>query len=151
LVTCANGGGNYLLNIGPRGDGSIPEESVRILTSVGQWLERNGEAIYQSEPCNPGRSDYAVFSRKGNTLYMHVTAWPGETVSLGGLQNKVLSARLQVGGKALKFDQDPFRVRFTTLPAKAPDDPVTTIAIECDGEPQQETIKVRQDRPRLKA
>lgn len=151
LVTCANGGGNYLLNIGPRGDGSIPEESVRILTSVGKWLERNGEAIYQSEPCNPGRSDYAVFSRKGNTLYMHVTAWPGETVSLGGLQNKVLSARLLVGGKALKFDQDPFRVRFTTLPAKAPDDPVTTIAIECDGEPQQETIKVRQDRPRLKA
>ena len=39
LVTCARDGGNYLLNIGPKADGSIPEESVRILTAVGKWME----------------------------------------------------------------------------------------------------------------
>jgi len=148
LVTCAHGTGNYLLNIGPRPDGSIPEESVRILNAVGKWMDRNSVTIYQSEECQPGRSNYASFSRKGNTLFMHVHYWPGDTASLGGLRNKVLSARLQASGKEVKFDQDPFRVRFLNLPEKAPDDPVTTIAIECDGEPHQDNEYVRRERPR---
>jgi alpha-L-fucosidase len=150
LVTCAHDTGNYLLNIGPRADGSIPEESVSILTSVGKWMGRNGQTIYQSEKCQPGRSNYAGFSRKGNTLYMHVHFWPGSTVSLGGLRNRVVSARL-VAGQEVKFDQDDFRVRFKGLPEKAPDEPVTTLAIECDGEPQQDNLYVRKERPRLQA
>ena len=59
LITCARDGGNYLLNIGPKADGSIPEESVRILTAVGKWMDRNGDTIYQSEMCQPRRSNYA--------------------------------------------------------------------------------------------
>ena len=94
LVTCAHGTGNYLLNIGPKPDGSIPEESVRILTAVGKWMERNGTSIYKSEICQPSRSNFASFSRNGNTLYMHVHFWPGETVALAGLTNQVKSARL---------------------------------------------------------
>ena len=62
--------------------------------------------------------------------------------------NKVKSARLLATGKDVKFDQDDFRVRFTGLPVKAPDEPVTTLAIECDGEPRQDTNHVRKDRPR---
>ena len=54
-------------------------------------------------------------------------------------------------GASVKFEQEKFRVRFTGLPAKAPDDPVTTLAIECDGEPKQDTDFVRNERPRLKA
>jgi len=84
-------------------------------------------------------------------LYMHVHFWPGETVSLGGLTNQVKSARLLATGKDVKFEQDELRVRFVGLPEKAPDDPATTIAIECDGEPRQDTDFVRKERPRLKA
>jgi alpha-L-fucosidase len=148
LVTCAKDTGNYLLNIGPKGDGSIPEESVRILTAVGGWMQRNGATIYQSEKCQPGSSELARFSRKGNTLYMHVHFWPGSTVSLGGLTNQVKSARLLAGGTEVKFDQDQFRLRMTGLPETAPDDPVTTIAIECDGEPHQDMRMIRTERPR---
>jgi alpha-L-fucosidase len=151
LVTCARDTGNYLLNIGPRADGSIPEESVKIMTGVGKWMDRNGVSIYQSETTQPRRSAFAGFTRKGNTLYMHVYFWPGETVALGGLTNQVKSARLLAGGREVKFEQEKFRVRFTGLPEKAPDDPVTTIAIECDGEPKQDTDWVRKDRPRLHA
>jgi alpha-L-fucosidase len=151
LVTCAHDTGNYLLNIGPKPDGSIPEESVGILTKVGGWMQRNGPTIYQSEKCQPRRSNYASFSRKGNTLYMHVHFWPGSTVALGGLRNKVQSARLVASGKDVKFEQDDFRVRFVGLPEKAPDDPVTTIAIGCDGEPHQDTDYVRKERPRRNA
>ena len=45
--TCARDTGNYLINIGPKPDGSIPEESVRIMSTVGKWMERNGKAIYK--------------------------------------------------------------------------------------------------------
>jgi alpha-L-fucosidase len=150
LIACARDTGNYLLNIGPLPDGSIPPESVRIMTPVGKWMERNGASIYQSEKTQPRHSNFASFTRKGNTLYMHVHFWPGETVALGGLTNRVQSARLLAGGKAVKFQQEEFRVRFTGLPENAPDDPVTTIAIECDGEPNQDMNWIRRDRPRLK-
>src|SRR5215510_2201302 len=65
LISCARDGGNYLLNIGPKPDGSIPEESIRILTSVGHWMDKNGQAIYDSDRCQPRRSNYASFTRQG--------------------------------------------------------------------------------------
>ncbi len=59
------------------------------------------------------------------------------------------SARLFATGEEIKFEQEKYRVRFTGLPENAPDDPVTTIAIECDSEPRQDTQQVRRERPRL--
>jgi alpha-L-fucosidase len=148
LVSCAHDAGNYLLNIGPKPDGSIPEESVRVLQEVGQWTSRNAESIRTQDRCQPHRSNYAGFTRKGNTLYMHVYFWPGETVSLSGLKTGVKSARLLASGQQVKFQQDRFRVRFTGLPNEAPDHPVTTIAIDCESEPLQDTDFVRRERPR---
>jgi len=148
LITCSRDTGNYLLNIGPKPDGSIPEESVRIMTTVGRWMDKNGKSIYQTEKCQPRRSNYASFTRNGNTLYMHNYFWPGEAATIGGMMTKVKSAHLLATGKEVKFEQDQFRVRFVGLPEKAPDDPVTTIAIECDAEPHQDTDYVRKERPR---
>lgn len=143
LITCAHDGGNYLINIGPKGDGSIPEESVQILSTVGAWMDKNGQALYGADRCQPTRCRFASFSRRGNTLYMHVHFWPGETIALAGLMNRVRSAKLLATGENVKFEQDDYRVRFTGLPMKAPDAPVTTLAIECDGEPKQDQYFVR--------
>jgi alpha-L-fucosidase len=151
LVSCAGQGGNYLLNIGPKPDGSIPEESVRILEEAGRWMQRNGDTIYGSDSCRVGSSNYADFTRKGNTLYMHVYFWPGTTVALSGLKARVKSARLFAADREVQFLQDQFRVRFTGLPSDAPDQPVTTLAIECDEEPVQDTEFVRRERIRDKA
>src|SRR3984893_12939391 len=139
LISCVRDGGNYLLNIGPKPDGSIPEESVKVLTEVGNWMQTNGHTIYQSDLCQVRRSNYASFTRIGNTLYMHVHFWPGEYVAISGLKTKVKSAKLMKTGAALKFTQDDFRVRVLDLPVKAPDFPVTTIALECESEPTQDT------------
>ena len=46
LNTCACNGGNLLLNVGPKPDGSIPADAIKPLTEVGKWLEKNGEAVY---------------------------------------------------------------------------------------------------------
>lgn len=148
LITCARGGGNYLLNIGPLPDGSIPPESVRVLTAVGDWTAKNGASIYGADPCQVTRSNYLNFSRKGNTLYAHAWAWPGETLAIGGLTSKVVSARFLTSGKPVKFVQDDWRVRLTGLPADAPDNPVTTMVVECDSEPRQDMNRVRIEKPR---
>jgi alpha-L-fucosidase len=148
LITCARQGGNYLLNIGPKADGSVPEESVRILTAVGKWMAKNGDTIYASQPCQVSRSNYCGFTRKGNTLYVHAHFWPGETLTVGGLRTKVKSVRLHGTRQPVKFEQDEFRLRCLGLPADPPDDPVTTLDVECDGEPQQDMMFVRRERPR---
>jgi len=148
LISCARDGGNYLLNIGPQPDGGIPPESVRVLTEVGEWMKTNGETIYKSDLCQPRRSNYASFTRTGNTLYMHVHFWPGGDVSISGLGQKVLSAKLLKTGAAVKVSQNGFRTHITGLAMTAPDAPVTTIALECDGVPTQDTDNVRINKPR---
>ena len=148
LITCARDGGNYLLNIGPEGDGSTPPESVRVLTEVGRWMDSNGDTIYKSDLCQPRRSTYASFTRTGNTLFMHVHFWPGEDLSISGLMTKVKSAHLLKTKQAVKFTQDPYRVHLVGLPAVAPDSPVTTIVLECEAEPRQDTDFVRREKPR---
>jgi alpha-L-fucosidase len=150
LARCAQGGGNYLLNIGPDGEGHVPEASVQILDQVGRWLGTNGEAIYGTEPGNfPSFGNYDNFSRRGNTLYIHVYFWPGKTpaaqplsffrppavVAVGGVQGRALSARLLKTGQKLEFRQDDISLQITGLPLEPPDDPVTVIAVECDRAP----------------
>jgi alpha-L-fucosidase len=131
------------LNIGPKLDGSIPEESTRILTAVGQWLEKNGVSIYETEACNPRRCRFGSFSRKGNTLFLHVAYWPGSTVSIAGLMNKVKSATMLATGQNIAFKQDTYSLSLTGLPENMPFAPMTSIAMELDGEPKQDEIFVR--------
>ena len=50
LVDVVSKNGNFLLNIGPKADGTIPEEDARLLQEIGAWLDVNGEAIYGSRP-----------------------------------------------------------------------------------------------------
>ncbi len=144
LITCAHDGGNYLINIGPKADGSIPEESINILSMVGRWMDKNGQALYGADVCQPRRSRNGSFSRRGNTLYLHVHFWPGgDNLAFAGLQTKARSVTLLATGQKVDFDQDTYRIRFKGLPERAPDDPITTLAIECESEPKQEELFVR--------
>jgi alpha-L-fucosidase len=143
LITCARDGGNYLLNIGPKADGSIPAETVQIFNEVGGWTSRNGESIYGADKCQPTRSRNGNFTRKGNTLYFHIHYYPGNSVAFAGLMTKAKSARLLSSGQKVDFTQDAYRLKFTGLPTVAPDRPVTTIAIDCESVPTQDNIFVR--------
>jgi len=151
LITCARDGGNYLLNIGPKPDGSIPEESIRILNAVGEWMDKYGHTIYGAEPCDVKRSCFANFTRKGNTLYVHVYFWAGEEWAIGGLRTKIRSAKLLPEGDPVKFEQNEFRVRFKDLPSEAPDSPISVLELECESIPTQDMIFVRKNMPRGEA
>ena len=71
LINVVSHGGNFLLNIGPRGDGSIVEFESEVLREIGAWLKENGEAIYGTE-ASPFREqfDWGTSTRKGNKLYL---------------------------------------------------------------------------------
>jgi alpha-L-fucosidase len=165
LATCASGGGNYLLNIGPMADGSIPEESIRILDAVGEWLATNGHAIYLTERGSFNGNENAVFTRRGNTLYVVQRFWPGMSpaaqwlsfyqpgvvIAIGGVKAKVKSARLLKTGDNVSFAQnEPLSLRLTGLPEQAPDSPATVIEVECESEPVINEWEMVAEWPRYK-
>ena len=164
LTNCARGGGNYLLNIGPKPDGSIPEESVSVLESVGKWLATNGQAIYGTDRIQASWNVNANYTRRGNTLYIVQQLWPGHTpaaewltffqseavIAIGGLKPKALSARLLKTGQRVQFTQDEWALRLTGLPLQAPDQPSTVIEVECDAEPVIDHETPRAHWPRYK-
>jgi len=131
LIACARGGGNFLFNIGPKPDGSIPKESVDILSKVGAWLDgKNSKTIFDSDRCNVGGSFFSTFTQKGKKLYVHCYFWPGSDWSLAGIKTKVKSAKLLTTGQKVNFEQDKHRIHFTGLPTKAPDSPITVLELD---------------------
>ena len=67
IVEIASKGGNYLLNIGPTGDGTVPAESVSLLHEVGDWMKTNGEAIYGTHKWTTPREGSAQMDVKSTT------------------------------------------------------------------------------------
>lgn len=82
-------GGNLLLNVGPKPDGTIPEWQVERLKDIGAWLKLNGEAVYGST-AGIHKNHYAgcsTLSKDRKTLYLFVSSKPVNGLMLKGLQN----------------------------------------------------------------
>ena len=145
LIDIVSKDGNLLLNIGPRSDGTIPEQVQQVLLEVGAWLDSNGEAIYGTRPWrtygegptkvaagsfhDTDTGNYTAedfrFAAKGDVLYAIGLAWPknGEAVirslalTLGS--SPVRSVVLLGSDLKLQFDQRPDGLH-VQLPAQAP-------------------------------
>lgn len=67
IVEIASKGGNYLLNIGPKGDGTVPQESIDLLHEIGRWMSVNGEAIYGTKKWTTRFEGSSSVEMKGTT------------------------------------------------------------------------------------
>ena len=129
LIDIASKGGNYLLNIGPMGDGSVPEPSVKSMRAIGAWMKKNSEAIYATTSNPIGPVDWGRITAKPGRLYLHVFSWPSD----GKL---VVPTRKSPAKVDARFLAENNRASLETraidsglviqLPAQAPD-PIATV------------------------
>jgi alpha-L-fucosidase len=133
LVDIASKGGNYLLNIGPKGDGSVPEESIRSLRAVGDWMKENGEAIYATTANPLGPVAWGRITAKPDRLYLHVFEWPkdGKLALAAKCTKGKPKARFLAGnnGPALEVRATESGIEIS-LPLHAPDANATVIRLE---------------------
>jgi alpha-L-fucosidase len=108
LVDIASKGGNYLLNVGPKSDGTFPQPIMERLKAMGDWMKVNGESIYGTtaspfRKLSWGRVTTGATAAGNTTLYLHVFNWPanGELL-LPGLDNQIISAKLLANGTTFK-------------------------------------------------
>lgn len=144
LATCAEGQGNLLLNVSPRGDGSLLLPPTQIIESVGAWLAHSGEAIYTTDPFyldarERGKhtgdfSHHGPLTASGKNLYAILQRWPGETLVLAGLQVRVQRiVRLDAQQEYL-FEQNDERIVVKNL-GKDPEGLCPVLRLECDAPP----------------
>jgi len=136
LCETAAGGGNLLLNVGPRPDGTIPEESARILREAGGWLRRNGEAIRGAERSPFSWNNWGRVTVTGNRVHLHIRNSTGTELCWGELKNKVLRAWWLDGGAPVAFEQKGDRLHLRGLPVPLPDPIATTLTLEVEGAPE---------------
>ena len=130
LIRCAGGDGNMLLDVGPKPTGDIAPEQVAILQEMGAWLAKYGTSIYGTRggPFKPGK--FGVSTHQGNTIYLHVQHWPGETLTLPALPAKIVSSRALAGGRVtVKQTADATAI---SLPVSDRQELDTIIALELD-------------------
>lgn len=136
LVDIASKGGNYLLNIGPKADGTVPEPSVQALRAIGAWMKVNQASIVGTSasplPQPPWGRITAKTSRNNTTLYLHVFDWPADgKLTLQGIPNPVRSARLLTGGR-LQAESSNGTLTLS-CPTPAPDPVNSVIAVRLSG------------------
>ena len=139
LTQCAAQGGNFLLNIGPRPDGSVPAPQARRLMAVGDWLKVHGEAIYGTERLRRAFTANGRLTRRDGRVYFHVFYWPGRRYPVARLDAETLGAPIGAAkvkawllttGQRLKTEWDGNRLVLSGLPASPPDRRNTVIVVE---------------------
>ncbi|MBI4979328.1 MAG: alpha-L-fucosidase [Spirochaetes bacterium] len=124
LNTATAGKGNLLLNIGPKPDGSVPEDAVAPLTTVGAWLAENSAAVYGKKEKSKYRAANGVCgtSVDGATVYFWNWIWPDAgTMAIGGFATKLKNVTLIKDNTPVSFEQRGQRIILKDLPKMSPD------------------------------
>lgn len=141
LVDCISMGGNLLLDIGPREDGTIPEEQVAALKGIGRWTKKHAEAVYGTRAGIPHDyfQGYTTLNERGDKLYLYLPYRPNGMVEVKGLVSKVKRAYVVGNGTSLEYkmwNQPSWSSIpgnfYITVPDFVLDPDITVIALELD-------------------
>ncbi len=86
MIEVISRNGNFLINIGPKSDGTIPEAQVERLRAMGDWLKINGDAIYGTRywKVNQQENGHLAFTTKGKKLYAIAMKKPTQPLTIEG-------------------------------------------------------------------
>jgi alpha-L-fucosidase len=142
FADCISLGGNLLLDIGPKPDGTIPEEQVAVLKELGRWTSKHSQAIFGTiaglpAGCFDGPS---TMSPDSTTVYLFLNGDGGGEIMLQGLMNRVNKAVVVGNGTNLDFKEylrpswsNHAGVYFIKVPENVLDDKMTVIGLSLDG------------------
>jgi len=138
LISCVGRGGTYMLNIGPRGDGSVPERAVRSLRRAGQWIHRYPQVVYGTGP-SPWQHalPWGDVTVKDTRLFLSIFDWPRTgRLCLPGLKTRIASAKLLKGSisEPVGYENVDGWTIFH-LPPSAPEKLASVIELELTGKP----------------
>jgi len=143
FAECLSMGGNLLLDIGPRADGTIPEEQVNILKEVGRWTSKHSEAIYGTGAGLPPGYYYgpSTLSFDSTKLYLFINGKPSDgQLMLEGVKNRI--NRIYVVGNGTKLEYKEYLrpywsnhsgLIFINVPDKVLDEKMTVICLLLNG------------------
>ena len=138
LIACVGRGGTYMLNIGPKGDGSVPQRAVQTLTGAGEWIHRYPQVVYNTD-ASPWHHalPWGDVTRKDNTLFLCVFDWPTSgKLYLPNLRTKIASANLLSGGESVPVTWNVAGDwTVIDLPPRAPEKLVSVIQVNLESEP----------------
>ena len=139
LVSTVARGGTYMLNIGPRADGTIPEPAARSLRVSGEWISSYPQVIRGADPSPWHHAlPWGDVTVKDSRLFLSVYEWPDNgSLYLPGLKNEITSIHLLQGKsrKAVDFVRDD-RCVIIDVPLKEPEDFISVIEVEIKGIPE---------------
>ena len=127
-------GGNLLLNVGPKADGSFPGANTKQLLEIGAWLETTGEGIYGTESSGIPQPSWGRLTQKGQALYLHVFNWPadGKLILSGVKMQATRASLLGTTEQNLRVTSGEKGVEII-LPEQKPAGPVPMIRLEFEG------------------
>jgi alpha-L-fucosidase len=142
FAECLSKGGNLLLDIGPKADGTIPAEEVSVLKDLGRWTKKHLEAIYGTEGGLPEGCFYGptTISKDSAMLYLFVHGNPRGQVMLEGVKNKI--NRIYVVGNGTKllwkeylkpYWSNNAGLIFIDVPENVLDEYITVLAVVLEG------------------
>jgi len=141
LAECCGMGGNLLLDVGPKSDGTILPEQAEVLRGLGWWTKKHSEAIYGSVAGLPHGHFYgpSTLNKTHDTLYLTMFDRPYDSVAVKGIRNNIRRASV-VGGPELqhrKIGGAPWAklpgVLWIEVPEASLDRDATVIKVELDG------------------
>lgn len=141
FVDAVANGGNLLLDMGPKADGTIPEEQIHILKELGAWNKRNGEAIFNTVGGLPQGHFYgpSTLSKDSSTLFLFLHGKQNGPVMIKGLKNKIEQVTVVGKGTRLqpkivgKISWSPIPgLVYINVPEAACDKYVTVLKVKLD-------------------
>ena len=142
FADCLSMGGNLLLDIGPKADGSIPEQQIEVLKELGRWTKKHKNAIYGSRAGIPRDyyNGYSTLSKDKTMVYLMVEGKPNGPVLIKGLKNRINRIWVEGDGTRLNhkvvgkayWSEVPGLV-YIDLPERALDKQLTVIAVLLNG------------------
>lgn len=142
LCEVAGRGGNLLLNVSPRADGSLPDEQVERLETIARWMARHREAITATRPGLASWQWYGPSTRRGDRWYAHLLMRPYDTVTVRGVPIRRVRQVVDVAsGTPLHFttrcpvldemlNADPIGEVVIDVPPDLVDDLTTVLALD---------------------